>query len=223
MAHVTASISQVDAQFQGLSNESLQATPIVLDVYTAIPDDDDVQYTFAAAGDTYMPPRLVQVYRHTGGDITNTTPAGTYAVTTGETIIFQIDTDGSGTFTQFTHTTTGLSAEAATAAQFATSINADTAINPYVFAVAGLTTNAVTLFPKKIRGAVRIVGGTAVGDFAWPGTTADYKARTYVSQSEPILTAGTGWSYSYVASTRVLTVKNETGGTVNRVTILVWR
>lgn len=220
MTAQTGYLKTVDPRFPGVNNSILQESPIISEVPEAMADDDTTTIQMPLTGNTYQPPQRVSVARHTGGDITSAA-AATHVVSDGDTLKLQIDVDGNGTFVEYTHTFTGCDAGAATAAQMATSINADTAINDKVLAVAGLTSNAVTLFPITNRGALRVVGGTASSVLAFPGTLADTKARTYVSQTCPVIATGTGWSWSFVASTGVLTVKNETGGAVNRVTIFV--
>lgn len=217
MATKTGYVNSADAPHPGVNDGILQSAPIVIEVPQALPDDDDVKLTLPV-GFSGRAPR-VQVDRHTGGDVT-CTAAATYVVSDGDTIKLQLDADGNGVYTEVTHTIAGVSAGAATAAELAASINADAALAPYILAVAGLTSNALTLFPLKPRSKFYVSGGTQTG-ISFAGTVTSQLNRTYVSQV-PALASGTGWSYSYVASTRVLTVKNETGGAVNRVQIQVW-
>lgn len=220
MTAQTGYIKAADPRFPGVNNSILQESPIVVEVPEAMADDDTTAIQLPTTGNTYQPPQRVMVVRHTGGDITSAA-AATHVVSDGDTLKLQIDADGNGTFVEYTHAFSGCDAGAATAAQMAASINADSAIKGMVLAVAGLTANAFTLFPITNRGALRVVGGTASSVLAFPGTLADTKARTYVSQTCPVIAGGTGWTWSFVASTGVLTVKNETGGAVNRVSIFV--
>lgn len=220
MATQTNYISGADPRFPGVNQSELQEAPILLDVYDAMADDDDTKVTLPATGNPGLMPRLVQVARHTGGDITSAA-AATRAMSNGDTAEFIIDPAGKGdsrALLRFTHVFVGLTGGAATPTEIAASINGDANLTPYVRAVAGLTANAVTLFPKTARGRVTV--GAQPGVLGFSGT-ADYAKRIYVSQTCPILTAGTGWSWSYDANTRILTIKNETGGAVNRVHCMV--
>ncbi len=222
MAAQTNYFSTVDPTHPGVNQSMLQEGPIVLEIPQSMADDDTTDFVFPAAGDTKRPPIVVQPYRHTGGDMTSAASA-TFALSNGDTLEFQVDPDGNGVYATLIHTLAAVSPGAATAAEIAASFNADTKFNADFRAVAGLTANAVSIFPKSVRGACRVVGGTASALLAFPGTGADNKKRTYVSQSAPVLTAGTGWSWSYVVSTRTLTVKNETGGAVTRTAIFIQR
>lgn len=213
-------ISAVDPRHPGVNNSLLQESPIIAEVPEAMADNDTTDIQLPIKENGYNPPQSVNVYRHTGGDITSAA-AATHVVSDGDTLKLQIDEDGNGTFVEFTHTFAGLTAGAATPTELAASINGDAQFKGKIRAVAGLTANAVSLFPITARGALRVIGGTAAAVLAFPGTTADVKARTYASQSCPVIAGGTGWSWSFVASTGALTVKNETGGAVARVRILV--
>lgn len=219
MATATASISKADAQHPGVNQSVLQRAPIIIDVPDSMADNDDVLFTVPTPV-SEIGPRTVTAMRHTGGDITSAASA-TFVLSDGDTLILQIDPDGNGVFVEVTHVLAGVSAGAATAAEIAASINGDTALAASTHAVAGLTSNAVTLFPAAIRGALRVIGGTAQTLLLFPGTVADWRARVYVSQSGPVIAGGTGWSWSYSAATRVLTVVNETGAAANRTTIVV--
>lgn len=227
-----ANYNSTSPDLRAITNDILQRGPTIADIYAAMADDDDTQITIpeAAVGTRRLCP-LVQVLRHTGGDITSAA-AATRAMTDGDTAEIKVDIFGTGQWVTFTHTFSGLTAANATPAQIAASINADTqeiapslgvvgsqgyALNELVVAVASLTANAVTLFPVKPRSKVIVGAQPSVLGFAG---TADYSKRIYVSQATPVLLTGTGWSFSYNADTRVLTVKNETGGAVNRVQVI---
>lgn len=220
MSTQTNYVGVVDPRHPGVNNQILQEAPIVAEVPESMADNDTTDIQMPLTGNSYEPPLVVNVYTHTGGDITSTA-AATKAINTGDTLIIQVDTVGNGKYTEYTHTLTNLTDGAATAAQLATSINADANLKNRILAVAGLTTNAVTLFPITPRGALRVVGGTAAAVAAFPGSVADAKARTYASQTLGVAGIASGWTWSFVASTGVLTVKNETGGAINRVRILV--
>lgn len=213
-------IGVADPRHPGVNQSILQESPIVAEVPEAMADNDTTEISLPLVGTSFQPPRQVSVFLHTGGDITSAA-AATHVVSDGDTLKLQVDVKGNGVFEEFTHTFSGCDAGAATPTQLAASINGDSALSSLLLAVEDLTSNAVTLFPITARGALRVVGGTASSVLAFPGTTADTKARTYVSQSVPVIAGGTGWSWSFVASTGVLTVKNETGGAVNRTTIFV--
>lgn len=222
MALIANFFSTVDPPHPGINESILQESPIVLEVPGAMADDDTTAFVFTGPGQSGLPPRTVTILRHTGGDITNTVNAN-WAVNNGDTILYQVDAGGTGKFTQFTHALAGVTNGAATAVQVAASLNADTTFKKTAVAVAGLTANRVTIFPISPRSSIRVVGGTAQTVILFPGTVADYMARVYVSQTAPILLAGTGWSWSYNATTKTLTIQNETGGAVNRVVIFIER
>jgi len=217
MALKTAYIAGVDPQYGG--NDYTQKGPIIADVYDSMADNDTAQITLDAPGDTKLPPRSVTVYRHTGGDITSLASA-TFAVNNGNTIEFWVDDDANGKYTQIVHALAGVTNGAATAAQIAASINGDAVLSKYVVAVAGLTANAVTLFPRLARSKFYIGAQPAV--LGWAGV-ADYAARTYVSQNMGVLGIASGFSWSYNAATRVLTVQNELAAAADRVHIEVHR
>jgi len=219
---LVANVPIIDAPHPGINESILQESPILLEVPLAMPDDDTTAYVFTGAGQSGLPPRTVTVLRHTGGDITNTVNAN-WAVNNGDTILYQVDAGGTGKFVQFTHALAGVTNGAATAVQVAASLNADTTFKKTAVAVAGLTANRVSIFATLPRSAIRVVGGTAQTVILFPGTAADYQARTYVSQSVSVIAGGTGWSWSYAAATKTLTVQNETGGAVNRVLIVIER
>jgi hypothetical protein len=231
--------SLLDAQYLG--NEKFNNLPTVADVYAAMADNDDTVITWPAEsqGAAALPPSAVQVYIHSGGDITSAA-AATRAMSNGDLATIEVDIEGNGRWTKFSHSFTGLTAANATPAEIAASINADAqkvvkafdnegsyiqnaqgyngySLNQLVRAVASLTANAVTLFPILPRSKVRVTVQPAVLGFAG---TADYSKRTYTMQVMA-LTGGTGWVVTYNADTRALTVKNETGGAVNRVFIIV--
>lgn len=222
MATVLASVAAVDQQHPGVNLNNLGFSPLLVDVFGAMADDDDVKVSFSKAGDSRLPPKAVSISRHTGGDMTSAASA-TFALNNGDTLVFSVDPDNNGVFEEIVHALAGVTNGAATAAQIAASINADTKLSGKVVAVAGLTANAVTLFVATPRGKALVTGGTASALLAFPGTGADSKKRVYVSQSSPVLTAGIGFSWSFNADTNELTVKNETGGAVNRVQVAVWR
>jgi len=232
----------------GVNNSMLQDGPIVCDIYDAMANADTAVLTLPVIGDLSMAPRDVQVYRHTGGDVTSAASA-TFALNNGATLQFQIDPNSKADSTQrgqvqLNHTLVGLTNGSATAAQIAASINGDVNLQPYIRAVAGLTANAVTLFPMlsapflfkstnipaaqqfaALEGSqvpqFTITGGTAANLLAFPAGFVGYNTRSYVSQT--IGLAGvTGFSYAYNATTRALTLTNTTGGAVNRVSMLVW-
>jgi hypothetical protein len=212
------SVARIDVRHPGVNNSELQEGPMVLDIYESMADDDTAQVVVqAAAGNPGLPPRSVVVLRHTGGDITSAA-AATRAMSSGNTADIFIDHDNNGKYEQVTHIFTGLTAAAATPAEIAASLNADARLTPYLRAVAGLTANAVTLFPILPRSKIYVGAQPATLGFAG---TADYSARTYVVQTQHILTGTTGFSWDYVAATRLFTLKNETGGAVNRVTAII--
>jgi hypothetical protein len=220
MTAQTNYFAAIDAQHPGVNNSVLQASPYVYEIPEAMADDDTTTITLPVGG-TGRAPRI-QVARHTGGDITNATPAATYVVSNGDTYDFMIDPEGDGVYRKVTHTLVGIaSGGSATAIELAASINGDANLSPYILGVAGLTSNALTLFPITPRGKFYIAGGTQTGCL-FAGTVVSQLNRTYVSQTIHIAAGTTGFSWSYVASTRVLTVKNETSGAVNRVQISVW-
>lgn len=206
--------------FPGVNNASLQQSPVVGDVYDSMAAADTAALpAFEAAGDSHMPPRSVQVFLQTGGDITSAA-AATRAMSNGDTAEIYIDSDGNGVYEKYIHSFVGLTAANATPAQIAASINGDAQLANKVYAVAGLTANAVTLFP--VQPGSKLYVGAQPAPLGFAGV-ADYTKRTYTSQTM-VITGGVGWSWSYNAGTRVLTVKNETGGAVaGRIFIMVIR
>jgi len=232
MSDVVNQYGKTPPCFVGLSEERLSKSPGFLDILDSMNNADTTTfiYTETAGTDRRVPPSRIQVYRHTGGDITNSSPAATYTNSTGDTLTFAID-DGAGNnrpdgvpfsgavIPQYTHSLVGLTAANATAVQIAASINGDKNINTKIRAAAGLTSNAVTIAPIGPLGSVQVVGASASAGIAFAATVADAKKRTYVSQSL-VIAGGTGFSWSYNAGTRTLIVTNSTGGAVNRVVIL---
>lgn len=231
MALKTASFALAFTAFWGVNFSRLQDNPVIIDVPDSMADNDTVQYVFDPQGDISLPPQSVRVYTHTSGDITNTVDA-TWSVNNGDTLIFSIDDAGLNTARTpserkagrltVTHALASVTNGAATAAQVAASINADTNLRLYVYAVAGLTANRVTLFPRHPLVKFNVSGGTAQTVLLFPAGDADWSNRVFASQADT-LSGGTGWSWTYNASTRTLTIQNETGGAVARTCILVYR
>jgi hypothetical protein len=201
--------SLLDAQYLG--NEKFNNLPTVADVYAAMADNDDTVITWPAEsqGAAALPPSAVQVYIHSGGDITSAA-AATRAMSNGDLATIEVDIEGNGRWTKFSHSFTGLTAANATPAEIAASINADAQKVVKAFDNEGsYIQNAQGYNGYSLNQLVRGFAGTA-----------DYSKRTYTMQVMA-LTGGTGWVVTYNADTRALTVKNETGGAVNRVFIIV--
>lgn len=230
MAAKATVIALALARFPGVNNSELQEQPVFVEVPDSIANADTFSYVYDAAGDLALPPHAVQVYTHTGGDITNTVDA-TWAVNSGDTIEFMVDERDNYQLTsaqmktgkqKITHTLAGGTNGAYTAAQLAASIIADTALRKYVYPVAGLTANRVSLFPAKPYVAFNVSGGTAQTVISFPGTEANWAKRTYAAGSM-VIAGGTGWSWSYNATTRTVTITNGTGGAVSRVAAIIRR
>ena len=235
MANQAVYFGQPRAVHPGVNNSLLQEAPVVADVLEAMANNDTAQVVLNTPGDSGMPPRVIEIYRHTGGDTTSAASA-TFAINNGEQITFLVDPNNKNdtrAYKTITTTLSGLTNGAATAAQIAASINADPKINGYMHAVAGLTANAFTLFPILSNPVLtasqsypegswaprfQVIQANAL--FAFAAGWTSYLSRTYVSQTKG-LAGVTGFSYSYVPATRTLTVVNTTGGAINRVCIFV--
>lgn len=207
MAHIDAAFAAplVRPAFNG---GDMQDRPIRIEVAAEIADNSDVQYTMPVGCD--LPPSLVSVYQAAGAIIT--AGGGTYTLSDGDTIEFEVDGE------TITHVLDGLTAAAATDTQIRDSVDADEALAGLVTAV--LVGGAVCFLPIGVRSVLRLTGGTALIELDVDTLTADNGTRTFANQAL-VPAGGTGWSWSYDAATRVLTVKNETGGTVSQTLILV--
>jgi len=231
MAAKTAIFAAALTRFVGLANDELQNQPVLIEVPDSMANGDTVSFTYDANGDLALPPHEVKVLTHTGGDLTNGAD-GNWNVNNGDTIVFGVDEKGYNyTLTPsqmkagrqaLTHALAGVTNGAATPAQVAASINADKGINSYIYAVASLTANRVTLFPKKPYVVFNVTGGTAQTTIQFPGGDADWSKRIY-SSTTGVVPGGTGWSWTYNASTRTLTVTNQTGSGSARNVVLVRR
>lgn len=226
MATAAVAFAGVYARFPGVNDSELQESPILIDCPTSLAASDNVQYTLPAAGDVGTPPFAMEVYTHSGGDLTSAAGA-TFNLQVTDTLTFSIDEKGyNSALTQaqmkqgrqsVTVALAGVTPGSATAAQIAAAINADAVASKYIFAVAGLTANAVSLFPKQPNIKFSVSGGTAQTLLQFPAGDADFNARTYTKE-DPSL-----WTMTYAAGTRLLTITNGTGGAKNRVVALVRR
>lgn len=183
------------------------------------------QHPALANGEKEMPARVV-VYTHDGG-MTNGTVAATYVLSDGDTLDFQaldpaspLNKVGSAAdinnpanlFLSFTHTLSGVTAGAATAAEIAASLNGDATFAAFAYADGGnVTTNAVTIFPKGISGEIKVTGGTVQTAMVFPAGGADNKDRTLSSQP------AADWSWTYATATGLVTVTNGSGAAVDKV------
>ncbi len=247
MAQQVVYYGQARAVHPGVNNGILQDAPIVADILESMANADTAVINLPATGDAGEAPRLVQFMRHTGGDSTSLASA-TFACNNGDQIAFTIDPNGKGdvrAYQTVTHSLVGVTNGAATAVQIAASINSDKNLIPFLHAVAGLTANAVTLFPIlsnptagvaiTVQAQTQPTGPTSnpppvqscrfmitqqPAVIGFPAGFTDYKARTYVSQT-PVIAGGVGFSWAYSATARALTITNTTGGAVNRVCVLV--
>lgn len=183
------------------------------------------QHPSLADGEKEMPARVV-VYTHDGG-MTNGTVAATYVLSDGDTLEFRAkdpasplnkvgsaaDINNPGNlYLSFTHTLSGVTAGAATAAEIADSLNGDATFASFAYADGGnVTTNAVTIFPKGITGFIDVTGGSAQAVMVFPAAGASNSARTFSSEPDA------SWTWTHAASTGLVTVTNASGAAVDKV------
>lgn len=123
-----------------------------------------------------------------------------------------------GGYTTVIHTFAGLSAGAATNAEAAASLNADTNFTQWAYAlIDGATANRVTLVPKGRQGRLRVVGGTAASVLAFPGTEVDNNQRTFTRQ--PLIAAD--WTVTYDAGEKEIRVLRANATAAERVMVVV--
>jgi hypothetical protein len=108
-------------------------------------------------------------------------------------------------------------AGSATTVEIADSLNKDPRLGPFAYFVPDLLAKAVTMFPRKTRDSIRVIGGNAQTILGFPGGPADWKLRKWTALDD------SKWDVTYDAPTRTLVITNLTGGKVVRFAALVRR
>jgi hypothetical protein len=231
MATASPLNTRVDKAALTLTQERQQRSRILVEAPSVANADSLVLVRDASLFEAAMPPMGIEVFTHNGGLLNGVN--ANWAVNNGDEIHIAVydpeaaDDDrivGSGAdinhvperfFVPIVHVLAGVTNGAATAAEVAASLNADATYTKYAYAGAGITANRVTLFPRGIRGRLKVTGGNAQTVIQWPSGEASNLERTFtrVTTSE--------WAVTYVVSTKTLTVTNGTGATVNRVAVVV--
>lgn len=229
--------TRIDARVRTVNDSYFQRNVYVLDA-PLVAQNDTIEFTFGddtsldASNSNDIHRMLLSgvfIWTHDGG-LTNTVNAN-WAVNNGDTIIFEVnDPDGDPVtdidytkqkntwLKRITHTLSGVTNGAATAAQVKASLASDTELSKWVYVESGVTANRVSIFPKGMEGKVQVVGGTAQAVILFPqGTLADNRLRTYTYA--PIVAAD--WTMTFNGSTKKLIITRANAVSATKVLVKI--
>src|SRR5690606_29025668 len=156
MANATQA-SFADVRSYGINNDRLKKRTYYVES-GIVPDDDTIEFAhpdFATEGG--FPVLGASVYTHNGGMATGA--VATHVTSNGDTLVLEIKNphvqewlyQGQPEYVEVLHVLAGVTGGAATPAQIAASLNADTNFTSWAYA-AVTATNVLTLFPEGAEG-----------------------------------------------------------------------
>lgn len=226
MANATLGI-YVDISHPTTNAEREQRSRIFLEA-ASIAQNDTLEYVREDddAASAAMPPMNIELWTHDGG--MENAVDGPLDLADGDDLIIEaIDPDHyefnkaiAATpdlgWTRIYHTLSGVTEGAATAQEIADSLNSDREFTRFGFAAASIATaDRVSIFPKGVRGKIRIAGGAVQTAAQFPGGVADNATRTFTR------VAPTDFAVTYVPAEKTVRITRTGATAAERVTAVI--